>query len=118
VDVPVRRLTNERIADDTHVVRQLFGEGLAPAVLFSNSMVITGTEPILVDDEHLERVRTLGASVIASAHGPATRGVQIDRSLELLKELPNLPPAPLPGQPELELVLEVMASAMAVPAPN
>ena len=49
MDVPVRQLTNERIADDTYVVRQLFGEGLAPDVLFSNSMVITGAEPIIVD---------------------------------------------------------------------
>ena len=63
--------------------------------------------------EHLERVRELGATVIASAHGPATRGAQIEPSLELLAELPNLPPAPLPGQPELELVLAVMASAPA-----
>jgi flavorubredoxin len=278
MDVPVRQLTTERIADDTYVVRQLFGEGLAPDVLFSNSMVITGAEPVVIDTgariigdqwleaafsvvepqdvrwiylshddhdhvgnlfevlvrcpnaqlvmtwfmverlaaealvpldrvrlvndgetihagdrdlvavipptfdsptsrglydsktgvywavdsfatavpheltdlddldpeywretfllvqrtlspwhrwldsakyaEHLDRVRKLGATVIASAHGPATRGAQIETSLGFLAELPNLPPAPLPGQPELELVLAVMASAMAAPAAN
>ncbi len=46
---PSANSTTERIADDTYVVRQLFGEGLAPDVLFSNSMVITGAEPVVVD---------------------------------------------------------------------
>jgi flavorubredoxin len=271
LDVPVRQLANEQIADDTYMVRQLFGEGIAPAALFANSMVITGSEPIVVDtgsriigaewfdaafsvveprdvrwiylshddhdhtgnlfevldrcpnaqlvmtwfmverlaaealvpldrlrivndgerfragdrdlvavvpptfdspttrglfdpktsvywavdsfattvpqevtdlddldadfwresfldvqrllspwhrwldpakyQQHLDRVRDLGATVIASAHGPATRGSQIDRSFDLLRELPNLPPVALPGQPELELILEVMSAA-------
>ena len=270
MDVPIRTLTNERIADDTYVVRQMFAEGLAPAAMFANSMVITGSEPIIVDTgsringdewleaafsvveprdvrwiylshddhdhtgnlfevlercpdaqlvmtwfmverlaaealvpldrvrivndgetfragdrdlvtvipptfdspttrglfdpktgvywavdsfatavpheltdldeldadfwretfllvqrtlspwhrwldpakyaQHLDRVKALGATVIASAHGPATRGAQIDRSLELLRELPDLPPAPLPGQAELELILAVLTS--------
>jgi hypothetical protein len=64
-------------------------------------------------DEHLGRIRKLGATVIASAHGPATRGTQIEASFGFLEELPNLAPAPLPGQPKLELVLAVMASAVA-----
>jgi flavorubredoxin len=62
---------------------------------------------------HIERVRDLGASVVASAHGPATRGEQIGRSIDLLRQLPSLPPAQLPGQPELELILSVINGAMA-----
>ena len=279
MDVPVRQLTTERIADDTYVVRQLFGEGLAPDVLFSNSMVITGAEPVVIDtgariigdqwleaafsvvepqdvqwiylshDDHdhvgnlyevldrcpnaklvmtwfmverlaaealvpLDRVqlvndgetihagdRDLVAVIPPTFDSPTSRGLydsktgvywavdsfatavpheltdlddldpeywretfllvqrtlspwhrwldsgEVHRaprprpqargdgdrertrardaracrsstSLGFLAELPNLPPAPLPGQPELELVLAVMASAMAAPAAN
>jgi flavorubredoxin len=276
VDVPVRQVANERIADDTVVVRQIFGEGIAPVVMYANSMVIAGTEPVLVDtgsrvtrdawfdatfsvvepadvrwiylshddhdhtgnlfevldvcpdaqlvmtwfmverlaaqelvpldrvrivndgerfhagdrdlvavvpptfdspttrglfdaktgvywavdsfatavphdvtdlDEldpefwkasfleiqrtlspwhrwldpakyaaHVEAVRDLGAIVVAAAHGPATRGAQIDRSIDLLRELPTHPPVELPGQAELELILSVIAGTVA-PAP-
>ncbi len=51
---------------------------------------------------HLDRVRSLRASVVASAHGPALRGDQIGAALDMLAQLPDLPAAPLPGQAELE----------------
>ena len=38
-----------RIADDTYVIQQLFGEGVAPVAVYLNSMVILGEEPIVVD---------------------------------------------------------------------
>ena len=47
--VPIRFCETERLDDDTHVVRQLAGEGLAPVAMYVNSMVITGEEPIVVD---------------------------------------------------------------------
>src|SRR4051812_38803017 len=47
--LPVRMLEPELVAADTYVVRQLTGEGVAPVSVFVNSMVITGTEPIIVD---------------------------------------------------------------------
>ena len=51
---------------------------------------------------HLDRVRGLNASVVASAHGPALRGDQIGTALDLLGQLPDMEAAPLPGQAELE----------------
>ena len=48
-DIPFRMLEPQKIAPDTHVVRQVFGEGLMPELLQLNSMVITGAEPVIVD---------------------------------------------------------------------
>lgn len=48
-EIPFRLLPTERLAADTHLVRQVFGEGLLPEVLQLNSMVITGAEPVVVD---------------------------------------------------------------------
>ena len=49
MDVPIRALETQRIAPDTHVVRHLMGEGVAPVAVHVNSMVITGAEPVIVD---------------------------------------------------------------------
>jgi flavorubredoxin len=49
MDLPVRAVENHLVAPDTHVVRQLFGEGVAPVAVYVNSVVITGSEPVLVD---------------------------------------------------------------------
>ncbi len=66
--------------------------------------------------QHLDRVHSLGATVVTSAHSPALRGRQIDSAFELLEEIPYLPAAPLPGQLELEAILAGMMSAAAVNA--
>ena len=49
MNVPIRTLANEKIADDTWLIRRLYGEGVAPVAIFVNSMVITGAEPVIVD---------------------------------------------------------------------
>lgn len=49
MEAPIRFLETELVAPDTHVIRQLTGEGVAPVAVFVNSMVITGAEPIIVD---------------------------------------------------------------------
>jgi flavorubredoxin len=64
-------------------------------------------------DGHLQRVQTLNAQVVASAHGPALRGDQIDAAFRLLVELPHLPPAEQPGQAELDLLVRAVAQATA-----
>lgn len=62
---------------------------------------------------HLDRVRGLRASVVASAHGPALRGDQVGTALDMLAQLPDLPAAPLVGQAELEALVATFTS----PAP-
>ena len=49
MDAPIRFCDTERIAADTFVIRQLFGEGVAPVAIHVNSMVIRGEEPVIVD---------------------------------------------------------------------
>jgi flavorubredoxin len=49
MEIPARAVENHRVAPDTHVIRQIFGEGLGPVAVFVNSMVITGSEPVIVD---------------------------------------------------------------------
>ena len=61
---------------------------------------------------HLDRVRSLRASVVASAHGPALRGDQIDTALDLLVQLPDLPPVQLPDH----AVLEALVASFTAPA--
>ena len=49
MDVPLRFLDTERVTPDTHVIRQVAGEGLGPVVHYLNSAVVTGAEPVIVD---------------------------------------------------------------------
>lgn len=46
---PARHHAPQTIGADTYLIRQMFGEGTAPVAVYVNSMVITGTEPIVVD---------------------------------------------------------------------
>jgi flavorubredoxin len=38
-----------KVADDTYLIRSLYGEGSAPVSIYINSMVIAGREPVIVD---------------------------------------------------------------------
>jgi flavorubredoxin len=49
MDAPIRFCETQTIAPGTHVVRQLYGEGVNPFAIHVNSMVITGAEPMIVD---------------------------------------------------------------------
>ncbi|HET6949039.1 MAG TPA: MBL fold metallo-hydrolase [Acidimicrobiales bacterium] len=49
MEAPVRVIETEQVTPDTHVVRQMFGEGMAPEAHYVNSSVITGAEPVVVD---------------------------------------------------------------------
>lgn len=64
-------------------------------------------------DGAVERVRSLGASVVTSGHGPALRGSQIDSACRLLRELPYLPPVQLPGQIDLDTIVAMLAQGAA-----
>jgi hypothetical protein len=57
-------------------------------------------------NRHIDTVAALGASVVASAHGVALRGPQIAHVLDLLRGLPDMDAAPLPGQSDLELIIK------------
>ena len=48
-NVTIRFCETERVSPDTHIIRQLGGEGINPVAIYVNSMVITGAEPIIVD---------------------------------------------------------------------
>ena len=65
---------------------------------------------------HLGRVRSLGASVVANAHGPSLRGDQIGTALDMLGQLPGLPAAPVPGQDVLEALVAFITNPPATEA--
>ncbi len=60
---------------------------------------------------HLARLQSFDATALASAHGPAFFGPDIADGYRMLAELPRLPAAPLPGQPELEAMVAALAAA-------
>lgn len=65
----------------------------------------------------VQGVADLGAEVVTSGHGAALRGDQIDSALRLVRELPYLPPATLPGQADLDAIVASLAVPPAAPAP-
>jgi flavorubredoxin len=58
------------------------------------------------------RIASLGATTIASAHGPVIRGPMVGRALDLAFGLAGMPLPAQPGQAELEAILR---GAVAVP---
>jgi flavorubredoxin len=61
-------------------------------------------------NRHIDAIAALGASVVASAHGVALRGPQVTHVLDLLRGLPDLDVAPLPGQADLELIVKSLTA--------
>lgn len=67
-------------------------------------------------DSLLQGIRDLDASVVVGAHGPALHGRQIASALLLMEELPYLQAAPLVGQADLEILLQLLGVAPAAEA--
>jgi hypothetical protein len=64
-------------------------EGVRPEWFSTRLTAVTGRSP----------------SIVATAHGPALRGRQIDRAVQLYAELPGTTPSPGPGQAALDALL-------------
>ncbi len=62
-------------------------------------------------DAHLDRVRSLGAIHVASAHSPSLHGGQVDRAIELCRQLPDQPTAAWPTQSDLDAVIASLSMA-------
>ena len=60
---------------------------------------------------HLDRIRSLGATAVASAHSPTLHDDQIVAAIDLLRELPTMEPVVPTGQAELELILSFLIPA-------
>lgn len=58
--------------------------------------------------DSVHAVRTLDASCIASAHGPAIGAHELEPAFALMERLPTMPPMPIPGQEQLEEMIEAM----------
>jgi flavorubredoxin len=54
---------------------------------------------------HVAAVEALGASTVASAHGPVLRGERLDDAFDRLRALAGLPITPTPGQELLDSLL-------------
>ena len=59
----------------------------------------------------VDRISALSPSVVATCHGPAVSGARLEQAFGYLRELPGLPPAPLPTQADLEQILSVLAKS-------
>ncbi len=58
--------------------------------------------------DSVQSVRALDASCIASAHGPAIGHQELATAFAVMAQLPSMPAMPIPGQEELEQMLEAM----------
>jgi flavorubredoxin len=56
-------------------------------------------------EAEVNRVASLRANVVVSGHAPVMTGTVIDQALGMLRRLPDMSPAELPGQFELEAML-------------
>lgn len=56
-------------------------------------------------DAHVDRVRTLQATAVTTAHGPTLRGSRLQEAFSLTRTLPQLPPVQHFGQAELEAIV-------------
>jgi hypothetical protein len=54
---------------------------------------------------HVEQVRALGATTIASAHSPLITGASVDTAFNLLVDLPNVEVPPAPDQAMLDAII-------------
>lgn len=59
----------------------------------------------------VDRLRAAGLTTIATAHGPVVSGVHIDQALDLTAGLAGQEPVVLPGQAELDQMLQAVAAA-------
>jgi flavorubredoxin len=60
---------------------------------------------------HVEQVRALGATTIASAHSPLIAGASVDTAFDLLVDLPNVEVPPAPDQAALEAIVSQLPAA-------
>lgn len=58
--------------------------------------------------DSVHAVRTLDASCIAGAHGPAIGAHELEPVFAVMEQLPSMPPMPVPGQEQLEELLQAM----------
>ncbi len=61
----------------------------------------------------LDRVRALGMTTIATAHSPLIPTASIPEAFALLRDLPDVPVPPAPGQATLDAVLAASANVVA-----
>ena len=61
----------------------------------------------------VDAVAALGATTVASGHSAALRGARLDEAFRLIRDLPSLPPADLPGQADLDQLLATRSPAAA-----
>lgn len=59
----------------------------------------------------VDRLRSAGLTIIATAHGPVLSGAHLGQALDLTAELPGQEPVVLPGQPVLEQMLQSLTAA-------
>ena len=64
---------------------------------------------------HVDRVASLGATTVASAHGVTLHGQQVVDAFTMLHELPDLPAFAWPGQSDLDAMIAATAQP---PAPE
>jgi flavorubredoxin len=64
-------------------------------------------------DAYVDQVAALGMTTVASGHSAALRGERLAEAFRLIRTIPSLPAAPLPGQADLDALLAAHPSSAA-----
>jgi flavorubredoxin len=64
-------------------------------------------------EEQVARLSRLGVGTIASTHGPVFDGAAVVQAFELLRQVPDGPAAPMPGQADLDAIIAMLPDVVA-----
>ena len=73
-------------------------------------------------ERHVDRVQELDIQVVAACHSPVIPRSKIDEAFTLIRGIPHGDPPPQPGQPDLEALMQCLATGQQYvwqpPSPN
>jgi flavorubredoxin len=61
-------------------------------------------------ERHVDRTQRLEISTLAACHSPVIRGSKIGEAFDMIRKLPQMDPAPQPGQPDLDALMHAVAT--------
>ena len=98
--------------DDVADLDPGFWTGVVPSATRAMTPWLDLVDPVKWDAA-VAGLETLGATTIASCHSPVITGAHVGAAFDLLRAAPSAPGMPMPGQADLEAMIQATAVAPA-----